>query len=449
MFARRRGESIAEPSGEDRERRALATWETAAHTTTDGLQRAAYASLIRVVSAVVARHGSAWGGRELIGKLAVDLASNTYGSEAIGRMLDPWIREPARGDGYRLLPAQVHPLVMNTKGPSASGKSTLRPLQKSLAGDIGVTWSEFALISPDIWRKQLLDYDSLGPHFKYAGAFTGDELSIIDHKLDRYMAAKAVRGDMPHLLIDRFRFDSFASDSDEPGSNLLTRFGHVVYLLFLVTPPAALVERAWKRGLEFGRYKAVDDTLAHCVEAYSGLPQVFFTWVRRTDKRVHFEFLDNSVRFGERPRTAAFGWNDQLNVLDVGCLLDIERFQRIDIEATAPEALVKDRASLAPERNTRFLSQCLEAFREVNFAVQATGRVYLQLVDRRVAWVDPLALAQAIADADTRAGVAVAAPEILSRAISAPVSPRYLDAVRGPQRTDTVGSWGAEPREAR
>ena len=101
---------------------------------------------------------------------------------------------------------------------------------------------------------------------------------------------------MSHLLIDRFRFDSFAPDSDEAGSNLLTRFGQTVYLFFVITPPEQLVERAWKRGLEFGRYKAVDDTLAHAVEAYTGIPNVFFTWVRRSDKRIRFEFLDNTVR---------------------------------------------------------------------------------------------------------------------------------------------------------
>ena len=99
---------------------------------------------------------------------------------------------------------------------------------------------------------------------------------------------------MSHLLIDRFRFDSFAPDSDEEGSNFLTRFGQTVYLFFVITPPEQLVERAWKRGLEFGRYKAVDDTLAHAVEAYTGIPNVFFTWVRRSDKRIRFEFLDNS-----------------------------------------------------------------------------------------------------------------------------------------------------------
>ena len=172
---------------------------------------------------------------------------------------------------------------MNIKGPSASGKSTLRPLQKKLAGDIGVDWSDFALISPDIWRKQLLDYGTLGEAYKYGGAFTARrDLQIVDQKLDRYMARKARARRMSHLLIDRFRFDSFAPDSDEAGSNLLTRFGHVVYLFFMITPPESLVERAWNRGLEVGRYKAVDDTLAHAVEAYSGMPQLFFTWVQRS-----------------------------------------------------------------------------------------------------------------------------------------------------------------------
>ena len=186
-----------------------------------------------------------------------------YGSDVIGRLVDPLLRRPPRRwSRTRCLPPQDHPVVMNTKGASASGKSTLRPRQRQLARDIGVRWSEFALISPDIWRKQLLDYGTLGPAYKYGGAFTGEELQIVDKKLDRYMARKAERGEMTHLLIDRFRFDSFAPDSDEAGSNLLTRFGHDVYLFFMITPPEALVERAWKRGLEIGRYKAVDDTLA-------------------------------------------------------------------------------------------------------------------------------------------------------------------------------------------
>ena len=157
---------------------------------------------------------------------------------------------------------------------------------------------------------------------------------------------------MPHLLIDRFRFDSFAPDSDEAGSNLLTRFGQIVYLFFLVTPPAALVERAWLRGLDVGRYKAIDDTLAHAVEAYSGMPQLFFTWIARTEKRVHFEFLDNTAPRGAPPRTAAFGWNDSLTVLDVSILIDIERFRKVNIDARSPAELYADPDIVAPANNT-------------------------------------------------------------------------------------------------
>ncbi len=131
----------------------------------------------------------------------------------------------------------------------------------------------------------------------------GHELEIVDQKLDRYMARKAAEGRMSHLLIDRFRFDSFAAGSDaEAGSNLLTRFGRVVYLFFMITPPEATVERAWKRGERLGRYKAVDDLLAHNVEAYTGMPRLFFTWAQRKDKRVLFEFLDNC---GKRRRDTA------------------------------------------------------------------------------------------------------------------------------------------------
>ncbi|HET9576745.1 MAG TPA: hypothetical protein VFP44_02900 [Usitatibacter sp.] len=345
----------------------VAEWEKRVAGSGDAVQREAHRALARVISAVRVRHGRLWGLRDVIAALACDLACNAAGSEAIGALIEPWVLEAARREGYRVLPPQERPVVMNTKGPSASGKSSLRPLQRRLAAEIGVQWEDFSLVSPDIWRKQLLEYESLGPAFRYAGPFTGEELRIVDLKLDKYMAAKAERGAMSHLLIDRFRFDSFAPQSDEAGSNLLTRFGHTIYLFFMITPPGMLVERAWTRGLEFGRYKAVEDTLAHGVEAYAGMPELFFTWVRRTDKRVHFEFLDNSVALGERPRTIAFGWNDIIYILDREGLLDVERFRHVNIKARSPAELWADPAALAPGRNDAFLKRCIAGFREVVF----------------------------------------------------------------------------------
>jgi hypothetical protein len=247
---------------------------------------------------------------------------------------------------------------------------------------------------------------------------------------------------MTHLLIDRFRFDSFAPRSDEAGSNLLTRFGHTVYLFFLITPPASLVERAWNRGLEVGRYKAVDDTLAHGVAAYAGMPELFFTWVARKDKHLRFEFLDNGVSQGERPRTVAFGTNDELNVLDVKCLLDVERYRRVDVDARAPDRLYADPSLLAPALNTGFLRECANRFRDVNFADQATGRVYLRLESGAAVWADPDALVRASGDADTRAGVAAIAPKVYSGGVPAPDGPRRLRHDAAGQAIPTLGRWG-------
>jgi len=443
LARRRRAPERRTDAGVNRELRMAAEWEAKTHAVAGGLEASAYRALARVLSAVLVRHGRLWGSREMIAALATDIACNAHAGDEIGRLMEPWLIDAARGGGYRRLPPQEHPVVMNTKGASASGKSTLRPLQKKLASEIGVDWGEFALISPDIWRKQLLDYGALGDSYKYAGAFTGEELKIIDQKLDRYMARKAARGEMPHLLIDRFRFDSFAPDSDEAGSNLLTRFGQILYLFFMITPPALLVERAWNRGLEVGRYKSVDDTLAHGVEAYAGMPELFFTWVRRRDKRVHFEFLDNSVRLPARPRTVAFGWNDTINILDVGCVLDVERYRRVNIDATTPDSLYPDSANLAPAANAGFLRQCIERFREVNFADQESGRIYLRVVDGQPACADRAALERAIANADTRAGLEATVPAALDSALPADDGPAFIDAMTDVEPIRTLGDWGA------
>jgi hypothetical protein len=420
----------------------IADFEQLSVVADNGAAVAGYKSLARVLSALFTTQGAAWGTKDLIASMAAGFAGNDFGSDCIGQAIAPLLQAAAREQGYKLLPRQEHPVVINTKGASASGKSTLRPLQKKLAGEIGVQWSDFALISPDIWRKQLLDYASLGAAYKYAGAFTSDELQIVDQKLDRYMASKNRRGDMSHLLIDRFRFDSFAPDSDEAGSNLLTRFGQTVYLFFVITPPEMLVERAWKRGLEFGRYKAVDDTLAHSVEAYSGIPDVFFTWVRRSDKRIQFEFLDNTVPLGERPRTVAFGDNATLNVLDVKTTLDIDRYARIDVDAAAAEHLYPDPALLAAERNLDFLRRCVKNFHSVNFAEQASGQVYLRIERGQPVQKDRVAFEKAIQCPDTLAAIRAVAPTALSGNV--PEAPRaaYLNAKDGPALPPTLGQWG-------
>ena len=158
------------------------------------LVRRARGRCLRLAEAIRVRHGRLCGDPAVLARARHRSACNDAGSELIGRLIEPHIRAAAEAEGYRLLPAQERPVVMNTKGASASGKSTMRPLQRELAAALGIAWADFALISPDIWRKYLLDYGSLGAAYKYAGMLTGHELAIIDQKLDRYMARKAERG---------------------------------------------------------------------------------------------------------------------------------------------------------------------------------------------------------------------------------------------------------------
>jgi hypothetical protein len=424
----------------DRERRVVAEWRRKREAAEDPLDKACYDALTAIVTAIASHRGRLVGDRDLITRLAVTMVCNGHGSDVIGQAIDPYVREAADREGYRLLPRQAEPVVMNVKGASASGKSTMRPLQRTLAERLHVPWHDFALISPDIWRKFLLDYESLGAAYKYAGTMTGHELEVIDKKLDLYMANKAVRGRMSHLLIDRFRFDSFVPEADgDETSKLLTRFGNLIYLFFMITPPHATVERAWRRGLKVGRYKAVDDLLYHNIEAYVGMPQLFLTWALKTGKRVHYEFLDNSVAEGRRPRTVAYGWNGEMNILDIKCLIDVDRFRKVNVDARTPED-VHAGDDMAPENNLDFLRQCARWIPVINFADFRTGYVYAQL--KAGAWThrDEDYLARACEVEDVKVGLEGIGSDAGPVAATAEMEAPRLDV----ETAHTLGAWGAE-----
>ena len=339
----------------------------------DGFPEACMTALIIVVSGILGKQGRIVTDRQLIVELALRVFCNDKGSAEIGHLIAPIFENAARAEGYRFLPAQSEPIVMNTKGASAAGKSTIRPHQRLLAERMGVPWEDFALISPDYWRKYLLDYDSLGVDYKYAAMLTGRELEFVDKKLDRYMAQKAKKKTIPHLLIDRFRFDSFKVDSEgDYKSTLLSRFGSTVFLFFAITPPPATVERAWQRGLTTLRYKAVDDLLYHNIEAFTGIPELFFSWISITNKNIYFEFLDNDVPLGELPKTIAFGRNGSMTVLDPVALSNIDRFKEVNVGARRPEDVLN--SQWVP--SYQFLRQCVESLPKLEFADQDCAKIY-------------------------------------------------------------------------
>ena len=423
---------------EQRERRIVVEWQEKSETADSRFDKSCFHALSTIATAVLGRRGRLFGDKDLLTELAVTLVCNDYGSEVVGEAIEPLLQDVASHEGYRLLSAQKSPVVMNVKGASAAGKSSMRPRQKTLAKKLTLPWEEFALISPDIWRKFLLDYSSLGDAYKYAGTMTGHELEIIDKKLDQRMATRAAKGKMTHLLIDRFRFDSFVPMLEGKGSTrLLTRFGDLVYMFFMITPPETTVERAWVRGLKVGRYKAVEDLLAHNVEAYTGMPELFFTWALTAGKRVHYEFLDNSVAEDSPPRTAAFGWNQEMTILSIKSMLDIDRFRKINIHAQKPEE-VYTADNLAPVRNVEFLKRCARLIPIINFAEYATGQVYARLEHGTWVWRDEQKFVEAFADPDAKVGLEAIAKNDYDPDVG--IRPASIDLEAA--KLQTLGAWG-------
>ncbi len=369
-----------------RDERALAAstaWAEGANDESRPLHASCCRAMSRTVGAVLAHRGSLVLPRGVIEDVAVNMVSNDHVDALLARRVAPLFDAAAKKLGFFRLPPQPEPVVLNAKGASASGKSSIRSQQRRIAEALGIDWKSFAVISPDYWRKLLIDYDGLGEDYRYAAMLTGQELEVIDRKLDALMAEKAADGTVPHMLVDRFRFDSFlAARNDAAESSLLTRFGARIYMFFMITPPEETVVRAWRRGLQTGRYKAVDDLLFHNFEAYSGMPGLFFAWARLEDRWVHYEFLDNSVPQGDPPRTIAFGQNGSFFVLDLERLCDVERFRHVDVNARAADQVIS--RTLDSHEAMAFARSACTELAEVAFVAPATGRIFARSRERKV-----------------------------------------------------------------
>jgi|SRR5271165_2887458 len=442
MLLRKKTDHRVPPMAETdwaRDERVLEEWRARAGASESLLQAIALRSLVKVASTVRLRPGWLAQRQTFLGPLATNLACNEYGGGIIGDLVQPQIREVAAKEGLRQLPSQDRPVFMVTKGASASGKSTMRPLQRALAAKMGLQWRQFALISPDIWRRVLLDFGSLGPMYKYAGMLTSQELAIVDRKLDAYLMRKGEQGRLPHLLSDRFRFDSFALDSEE-STQRLSRFARLLCYFFMITSPHETVERAWRRGLEVGRYKAVDDLLAHNIEAFTGLERVLFGRVLTPNVGLHYEVLDNDVPQGDVPLMVAFGWGGEMNVLDVKRMLDVCRYRKINVNARSPSEVYPDEPEMAAERNVSFLAACVRKFPQLNFADRNTGRIYAHFAAGRLEWASPDLLEAAIADTETHRALRAVAPELFGAAKAhVEGEPKRLAEDGFP----TLGRWGA------
>ena len=391
-FGRERSTPAAQ---EESDEQVVARFAAAAEQAQDAEQRAIHKSLARVLGAVLLTRGSLGAERTLLARLVRLHVGNTYGSRIVGRAIAPLVDTAIEREGLQRAPLREKPLLISLKGPSAAGKSSLRPMLKQLMKEHGVEADRFVTISPDIWRRLLLDFDALGTARKYAGQLTSREVMVIDAKLDRYIRDKAQRDQtIPDILVDRFRFDSFDSTAvARVLHQTYASFVDTMFMYFVVTPPAETVERGWLRALERGRYKSVEDFLAHSVEAYGGMPKIFFRWLAQPRPIYRYFFLDNRVPKGEFPKPVASGDQRQMTILDPRVLVDIERYQRINIYAKRPRDVDPPPARLAVADNMGFLRQCIRSIETVTLA-GADGEPYLRARSGRFEIVDPALLAR-------------------------------------------------------
>jgi hypothetical protein len=133
-----------------------------------------------------------------------------------------------------------------------------------------------------------------------------------------------------------------------------------------------------------------------------------------------------------------------MTILDIGRLLDVERFRKINTAATSPAAVHPDAAALAAEDNTAFLLRCARMIRTINLADHQTGRIYARIEAGAVSGIDPEALAVAMADHDTKVALLALAPGI--GAAPAWPAPRFLSSR---EQAHTIGRWGGASRDDR
>ena len=388
--------------------------------TDDELEAAVFRSLYRVLGSIATTRGFIGNDVDYLLPICVNHASNFLGSRDIGQKIGRLVREAIDAEGYERIPDAEAPVLISLKGASASGKSSLRPQLSQMISDLGIDTHGYGTISPDIWRRMLLDYEALGESYKYAGRFTSNEVFIIDGKLDRYIRAKAERRhSIPHLMVDRFRFDSFNSEKiTKVLHRTYVRYIDTMYMYFVVTPPEATVERGWERGLERGRYKAVEDFLGHCVEAYAGMPKLLFKWLANDSPRYVFEFLDNSVPKGTYPELIARGTQGSMQIYRPEPLVDIERYQRINVLATSPDAVAAQPDQQRVADNLGFLRQCIARIDRIDWVDPDSGTTYLTMSAGRSEVTDADCLRRQLEDTAIAEILAELAAEIVPRQAS-------------------------------
>ena len=143
------------------------------------------------------------------------------------------------------------------------------------------------------------------------------------------------------------------------------------------------------------------------------MPKLLFKWLANDKPRYFFEFLDNSVAKGTYPELIARGTQGEMQIYRVQPLVDIERYQRINVLATSPDQVAASPNFLKVEKNLGFLRQCISKFKLIEFIDIKTDIGFLAIRSGSFDVVDDDLFRQNLAEETLRDIVTLLAPDLL------------------------------------
>ncbi|NNE63458.1 MAG: hypothetical protein HKN34_05195, partial [Gammaproteobacteria bacterium] len=146
----------------EREHRIINSYKEKGLRANDEQTSAIYRSMYRILGAIANKRGFLGQDKELLIKLCTHHVSNYYGAWLIGTTVQKLANKAIENQGHQKIPDAEDAILISLKGTSASGKSSLRPRLREFMGKLGMEDGSYGTISPDIWRRLLLDYESLG-----------------------------------------------------------------------------------------------------------------------------------------------------------------------------------------------------------------------------------------------------------------------------------------------
>jgi hypothetical protein len=125
-----------------------------------------------------------------------------------------------------------------------------------------------------------------------------------------------------------------------------------------------------------------------------------------------------------------------MTILDIGRMIDIDRFRAINIHSCNPGDVYRDR-NLAPEHNVEFLRRCARWIPIINFADYRTGKPYARLQQGKWIWLDERRFRKALQDPDAKAGLLAMTSDVFAQNTSTTENRTNVAAAK----VHTLGKW--------